>query len=492
MGQYIYKKGLPSFKKYDLFDYSEESWELTLKDSLFKGKGIRDISTLYIKGIDMIEDKEKKIDCRLFFNDYIELGKKLYELSTTEHTVCFLQNYEFDYSTLVSNYIEKHFLELCLTDEQTDYINCIMDKRDKFLDILGNDKDYYEFLDLIDGAIDLLYLLWYKLDYDIDKYLIKLLDILKKHLDKYNSVNNKKIGKLFLVFDCKNDLVFLYNEIKEIVNTNNIKLEKEVALSIAKKSTITKIDILNRFEEAPLVVRFTFDQFDDLKKIIIEFLEKYGFPYYIDPNDEDKFEYRFIINRDLKKEEKIIPADILILCSVYTYLLHSILENWDFADNKIKEIWGFKDKNLKSKKIKSIHEIRKRCKYFNNNISGRLFSFKGDINSDEVHDRFFKDKDSYDKCDNYFKSDKDNCYSESTIYNLCVAANEVMEKEYRYDEIDDKIKKCLVCGKEYYPSKKLYKFCSEDCKEIWTRDRKKKNQQNKRMRDKNKGIKREL
>lgn len=59
--KYIYTINLPSFEKYELFDPDEDTWEATKVIPDYKGKGIRDISTLYIKGIKRKDNLINKI-----------------------------------------------------------------------------------------------------------------------------------------------------------------------------------------------------------------------------------------------------------------------------------------------------------------------------------------------------------------------------------------------------------------------------------------------
>ena len=307
----------------------------------------------------------------------------------------------------------------------------------------------------------------------------------------YNSlISSKETINIFNLFlNCQCDLATLVEEIEKIVKNNDINLNKKVSLSNAKKSKVTKKDILNKFEEAPLTVIFTYYQIDDLQKIITEFIEKYGFPYYVFEEDEEK--YIKEINRiiDLNEEDSAIPCDILILNSIFNYLLYTILTEWKTADDKIKKIWGFDDKKLKSKNVTTIHNVKKMCKYFNSILTSKLYDFKSYIKNIDDENNFnvvsLDNKENYDDCDNYFKSDKDKCYYELLFNNLCIAANEILAKEYRYDEIDAKSKPCPNCGESFIPSKDFRTYCCEKCK---VEGRRKKKTENKRNERKNKNV----
>lgn len=494
MERYIYKDYLPSFERYELFDPNEEEWKIianAIPD--LKGKGIRDISTLYIKGIKRIDNLEDKIEYKEFFNDYIELGKKLYNLAITEHPVHFTQDYEFDITTFMSNYIERKFWELDLTILQKKSINDIINLRESFEDIVikDNNKAVYGILDLIDEILDLLFLLLCELDYEIEKYLNRLLEVIKSTIDMYNSlILDKETVKIFnLFFNCQCDLAMLVKEIKEIVKNSDIYLNKKVSLSPAKKSKVTKKDVLNKFEETPLTVIFTYYQIDDLQKIITEFIGKYGFPYYVFEEDEEK--YIKEINRiiDLSEEDSAIPCDILILNSIFNYLLYTILTEWKTADDKIKKIWGFDDKKLKSKNVTTIHNVKKMCKYFNSALTSKLYGFKNYIENVNDENNFnvvsLNNEEDYDNCDNYFKGDRDEGYYKLLFNNLCIAANEILTKEYRYDKIDAKSKSCPNCGKSFIPSKDFRTYCCEKCQ---VEGRRKKKAENKRNERKNKNV----
>lgn len=101
----------------------------------------------------------------------------------TEHSVHFQKNYELDIATLTSNYIEKIFWELPLSDLQENVIENIVELREDFVYLeLPNSYNglIWGIIELIDEIIDLLYLLLKEKHYEIDDDLNELWSILEK------------------------------------------------------------------------------------------------------------------------------------------------------------------------------------------------------------------------------------------------------------------------------------------------------------------------
>jgi len=487
---YIYKDNLPSFKKYELFDTMEENYKATTVIPTYKGRGIRGISTLYIKGIERIDDYNDRIEYKKFFNDYLKLGKDLFELSMTEHQVHFIENYEFDISTLISNYIESVFFEIPLTDLHRNIISSIEDLVKDFINMeLPNNYSgiVLGIIDLINEIMDLLFLLVNEKNYNIDDDLNEVWGVLEETVDICDDLNEKnKLDKILnILLDCQIKLSKLLEKIEKVVKNSEINLKKKISISNAQKKEIKKGNILNKDKESPLVVLFAYDQLNELKNIIDVFLNKYGFPYYVFSDDEKKYK-KYVNDKIIKIEDNvdIIPCDILILNSIFNYLLYTIVKDWKVADDKIKKIWNFDDKKLKSKNVTTIHNIKKMCSYFNNNLSSKLYEFKNYIHNIDDENNFnivpLNNEEDYNNCDNYFKNIKDGDYYQVLFNNLCIAANEVLTKEYRYDKINEKCDYCRNCGKSFTPSSKLKKYCCDECKIEGRRKKKTENKRNER------------
>ena len=88
--EYIILENLPLFEKYQLIDINETTWKDISKDKKNDNKDIIVIDRLYIKGINRISYNDRKIeDYSVFFKDYLSLGKRLFELSTTKNAISF-------------------------------------------------------------------------------------------------------------------------------------------------------------------------------------------------------------------------------------------------------------------------------------------------------------------------------------------------------------------------------------------------------------------
>lgn len=497
---YIFKGNLPSFEKYELFDPREEDWKATTKVPGFIPKGIRHINTLFIKGINKkdLTDEDEVIKYKDFLKRYLKLGEQLFNLSISENKLYFTPNYELSDDELNSNYIEKIILETSLTESQTKKFDSIINLRDDIEILLGTDNNIdiiYDILDVIDKLLDLTFILINELNYcigsDIDSNLDALCGLLEEMVDNYDiyidSHSEIKSTRDFLL-STKVEIHRLLQQVEKMALENNLNLDKKIALSVAKKNKSTKSNVYNYFEEPLLNVVFTYDQINELEKIIINFLIKNGFPYYILNEDEEKYSKMFP-NLDTRKDG-IIPCETLILNSIYSYMYDHLITKWHLADDRIKEIWGFDDKVSKRENIKRIEKIKRSYYYFNNKLSSNIYSFVNHKDSRKVEKRTgikdLDDKDDFTCCDNYFKiDDGDDMYYEQEFTNLCIAVNKIMEMEekYSYKRINDKIKPCPICHKGYIPNKDN-RSCHKECADEYTRRMDNERQRRKRVNDK--------
>jgi len=500
MEKYIYKdKNLLSFEKYELFDPSEENWRATTFIPSFP-QGVRHIDSLYIKGINRIFSS-KTINCKDFFSDYLKLGKKLFELATSRNKISFTLNEDLDDSELNSNYIEKvmtfdtavcssKMLNSNIGSNFSEKQNCILEEvlnlRDKF-STLAEDKNFnnliYGLIDIIDDIINLL-LENTTIQIDIYKNLCDLLGIVKKAYNYCNSGKNYsdvEITKNLLLAQAElSDLQF---RIEDIQKKNNFDLRKNLTISNRKKyETTTKTNVYNKFKDSLLEVVFTYNQIKDLKRIIINWLDNYGFPYYVKESDEveyrnkiieifklekeeNKNEYNGIIS--LKENEEIIPCNFLITNSIFCYMLYKIFDDWNAAEDNIKSIFGFENKSDFRDNRSRIQKIKDANKYYNNSVCSNIlgFSTKEYIVNEENTNNKFKDKDS--GCDLYFN-------------NLLLVSNRLIN-EKTLEPINIKQEKCPICGKKFTKNKDRRGYCSEKCAEKGkTEGNRKKKQKNKK------------
>ena len=96
----IYTDNLPAFEEYTIINNEEEVLKFLNKVS--NNKGILPIDTLYIKGINRI-DNNNCIGANKFFYDYLELGKQLFELSLLNNKMSFKIHNSFDNNLELNN-----------------------------------------------------------------------------------------------------------------------------------------------------------------------------------------------------------------------------------------------------------------------------------------------------------------------------------------------------------------------------------------------------
>lgn len=501
MKEKIYEdENLPSFERYELFDIFEDGLCPTLMFSS-DYKGVRDIDTLYIKGINKYNSHTKKIESEKFLEDYLKLGKKLFQLAISKNKIIFHLNKPLDDADFISYYIEEIYdndqalnfnekIDIDILTELTDYLGDqinsfteILDLRDQLIDI-GNENDFCKIIfitvDLIDDIINLFII---NLTLDLDFSLNRLLDIVKKIVDKYyseNALNNSaKILNIFL--SAQFDLNDLLEEVELLQKNKGFELKKHFSISNNTKNfqNMGKINIYNKFEKSPLEIKFAYSQLKDLKRIIINWLNDYGFPYYIRKKDEAKYRK----NTGMRDGDYCIPCNLLITNSIFSYMVYTIFDDWNVADINIKNIFGFDDNDIFSKNRSKIQEVIKSFHYYNNSVCSKILGFNTkeyviEDNEEDHEKKVFKE-------DSKFKEEG----SGKVLYfnNLLLAVNKLIEEKIR-EPINTSRKRCLTCGKVFIVSRKNRKYCSNVCKEKGTRKNNAKNKNKKYKKRDLKGI----
>ena len=87
MKDLIYFDNLPMYEKYEFIDTHND---------LYSGLNLtsRSVDNLYIKGINRINREEKTIPLEDFVNEYVKLGKKLFELVYKKHRIALKYTYQ--------------------------------------------------------------------------------------------------------------------------------------------------------------------------------------------------------------------------------------------------------------------------------------------------------------------------------------------------------------------------------------------------------------
>lgn len=438
---FVYVDDIPKFEKYDLVNVER----LPLHKTRFE------TSTLYIKGEKYVETKVKSVYFDYLFKDFCDLGKKLYQLAKQNSQILFDSTDIITDDDFESYYIEKEFFNLDLKIKSNELIEEIFDEyyaiKEKTINA-NEDMLVSNAYSITQNIINSLIFLCDRYKYDIDDYLTKILKMLK------NTKENKNYLALLM------NINFLYNEVYEIKQKQNLdfKLKKEV--SIASKYP-TKITIDNYYKEPPLFITFNFSQYEKIKKYIISWVKKYGLPYYPPLNLEEDYKERIKKEIEIKDDEIAIPCEPLIMTSIFSYLLYTIRNDWKKADSYIKSLFKFKEDNKLNDNKKQITKIKEAfshyCKKTITNLRGFECSYK---NIDKINDN------------NYFKNydDISQSYQEKIFNNICLASYYIIEdkinlkKQKTQLSTKNKKKQCAICGKWFTPNQNYRTFCSNKCK----------------------------
>lgn len=485
MSKYIYLKNLPLFERYELIDTNEETWKSTRNVGLFNNRGIRSINSLYIKGINKISDEDRKIDdYKVFFKDYLNLGKKLFELSTSKNKMSFIKPISIDDDSLIESKYNEEIRDTSSFDKK------YWDKLDKIYNLYNSIEGVYEneiynnyvfnLIDKVDKILNSLMVLDMKFNYDVEDEVHTLYDFFSDYYDYFMDAKDDE-DLIDYKFD---DLDELIETIENIKKENEFNLKKELALSNAKKRVnydTNHVEFNNYFKESPIDIKFTYDQIKDLKRIIIAWLKKYGFPYYVKKEDEIKYREKIksIKEFNISDNEFLIPCENLIVNSIYTYLFYSILIKQQEADLVIKQTFGIGNK-LTRDKLKEINELRKAYKHYFYNVCDEIFDIKLKFNKN-----FILISDEAKKVSkNRFIKEKIARYYEMYFNNLCIAVNILLEEETKYNVFSDK-KQCPICKKWLSPEEFKYKkYCSDKCQKEGNRKQENLNKKRQRKEEK--------
>lgn len=469
---YIYKDNLPNYESYELFDPNEDDWFAATK--ALNNKGVRPISTLFIKGKNRV-NKGNSIEVENFFNQYLKLGKKLYKLAINSGNISFTPIRELDEEEIESNYIENIELDTSFSDPQNQLINNILNIEDELYDMLDESDKLFQFIiniiDLEKLIIEKIYLLNNETDIDVTKYLsdtFKVLNEIKKIVG--NKVSYLNLIEKGLEIDC------IINDIDNDIN-NKIDINKLISISNATKKKPNKINIDNKFKKPPINVYFSYNKIKEIKKILFDWLDEFGFPYYINTDDEDEFKKYITEKFNINNNESIIPAETLIINSIYNYMLYTIFKDWKKTDEKIKKMFNFNDKKKVRNNITTIKEYNNFLSYYNN-CNNIIFKFNCKNIKKDIDNKF-----DYSMNDNYLKNKIDeDIFEEEYVNNLCLVMNKIVENKIKDIKINDKYKKC-ICGKWFIPTKQNKNYCSDECSIIGRRYKNRINRRNDRKRD---------
>ena len=469
---YIYKDNIPSYKSYELFDPNDDDWFSATK--ALNNKGVRPISTLFIKGKNKV-NKSNNIEVENFFNQYLKLGEKLYKLALNGGNISFTPIRELDEEEIESNYIENIILNTNIPDPQSDLIDGILNIEDELYDMLdGNDRLFRFIINIIDLEkliIGKIYLLIHETDIDVTNYLnntFKVLNEIKIMID--NNISYLDLIEKGFEIDC------IINDIDDDIN-NNIDINKLVSISNATKKKPNKINIDNKFKKPPINIYFSYNQIKNIKNILISWLDEFGFPYYINSDDEEKFKKYLTNNFNINDDENIIPAESLIINSIYNYMLYTIFKNWKKTDDKIKKLFNYNEKKKMRNNITAIKEYNNFLSYYNNCVN-IIFEFNSKNIKKDIDNKF-----NYSMSNNYLKNKIDeDIFEEEYVNNLCLVMNKIVENKIKNIKINDKYKKC-ICGKWFIPTTKNKNYCSDECRIIGKRNKNTINRRNSRKSD---------
>ena len=435
MKDLIYFDNLPMYEKYEFIDTHND---------LYSGLNLtsRSVDNLYIKGINRINREEKTIP----LEDFIIALKYTYQIT---------ENID-----LKDRYVFKNYFELIdgLELEELKLISSISNSLNKlayFNTIPSVDKTINtKIIDMGQELLDDLIILYDEIRLDIYPYLYKLDDTIASEINLLDKECCSIVKNL--IFD---DEDFNFSEIKEI-QTMCVEDLNSILDELSRETPIQKIEIIlnnslkkelsnNKIKDLKYInninyygsdmksfMTFLFEdtQLKDIKKAIIPFIEKFGFPYY-NNNNED-----------------IIPCNILIENSIFYYMYYTLFSDWQTADKRILEVFDFipKEKFKKSKELENktfFQTNRKSIIFYKNNWLRYNDFVCHDILGMKYCYKEVKDVTNYN--DNHFNIIGKNGFNYKIVfYNLCTAMNMLLQEKTDYFTTDTKIDNCKFCGKE--------------------------------------------
>lgn len=484
----IYTDNLPAFEEYTIINNQEEV--LGSLNRITNNKGILPIEALYIKGTNRI-DNNNCIGANKFFYDYLELGKQLFELSLLNNKMSFKIHNSFDNNLELNNYYleriirendfdipglyeeEKELLDeiqRCIgsfeklkkrfshrATEIDRLINMSREIETTLLILTSKSISKNEFVKLFNLSKEAKRKISSNSEFHcpIFKELYTLLDILNSTIGLLSETSEKKslyisifeeekenIFSVPKILDmCRNDLEDLLKVVEDKKFELKFDLKKEISLSKIKKlDDISNINIINKFEEPILTITYSYNQLEDLKKVLIPWLKKYGFPYY-NPTIS------------LNDNEELIPCNILITNSIFNYMYYSLYVEWQTTDKRILDIFGFDTTKSFRENRSSIINIKNDLDYYNNQVTSKIQDF----------DCSCYEKDSFKGSDNYFNYlTEDGDLKETIFNNLCIAMNKIVKEKTTKFIANHKLENCSICGKAFEPGK-YRKVCSDEC-----------------------------
>lgn len=495
-GKMIYIDNIPSFEEYDLVDLNTYNTLFLMKmyneehsDKISKGIRIPDRMFIIGKGMQPNNDSNRTINAKTFYEDYLKLGKKLFELSTSKYNIEFEYSYQLDDDDLyLKHLVFNTEYETMMREKYENYIDEIYTIREEagvYLSYTIFEEKYSIFFDLTDKILNMIYILYSVFNQDVEEYLKKLETTMSEIFEYCIQIDIDKSKDIFNGLEnINNKLLILLKNIRNGMRNNNFDIRKKTITSSRKKTdNITNIDFYNKMNQYPITVKFTYSQFKELKRIIKTWLKKYGFPYYV--NQEDVKKYEIEINKilKLKEDEMAVPCDILIIHSVYNYMLYMLFTDKNKTDDKIKRLFNF-NSDSKSKNKSNVFSIRNNFNYYNNIVCTYiLLNFKSSYVYNEVYDEKELRKDNY-LCD-YIE--KKGCYEDRTFNNLCIAFGLMLKDEILYETPVSDEKRCSVCGNWFIPNREFKVYCSKECQEPGnTRENTKNKRKNRNIKKSNK------
>lgn len=490
----IYIDNIPRFEEYDLIDLNTDNTFFLMKkyneehiNKISKGTRLPDRMFIVGKRIQKNnEDSDRTINAKTFHDDYLKLGKKLFELSTSKHDIEFEYSYQLDNDDLYLKHLVTNYeYEIMMREKYEDYLDeiyTIREEAEVYLDNTVFEEKYGVFLDLTDKILNIICILYSVFNQDVEEHLKRLETIMSEIFEYCIQIDIDKSKDIFNGLENINDkLLILLKNIRSGMENNNFDIRKITITSSRKKmDNITNIDFYNKMNEYPITVKFAYSQFKELKRIIKTWLRKYGFPYYVNQKDVKKYEIEINKILKLKEDEMAVPCDILIIHSIYNYMLYTLFTDKNKTDDKIKRLFNF-NSDSKSKNKSNVFSIRDNFNYYNNIVCTHiLLDFKSSYNPNDEEDEEKLRKDNY-LCD-YIE--KKGCYEDRTFNNLCIAFELILKDEILYETPVSDEKKCSVCGNWFTPDKYHKIYCSEICKPNGKRGKEKLNKRTQRKKNK--------
>ena len=272
----IYLENIPMYEEYDLIDLNENDTIFLMKMYEKEHKNKISNGTRLPDGMFIIGRKKQKnnnsVSAEQFFKDYLKLGKDIFNLAISKKDIEIQYPYKLsdDYIYLkhIASDPEFEFKMREKYDYHLDEIYTIKEEVCVYLEDKAYEESLSDFQTLTDENLNIIYVLHIFFKQEVKDKLEKLINIMAKIFECCLQIDTKFSEDIFTKL-CKinKELQIMLNDLEIEMKNKNLNIRKKTITSNARKlENITNIDFINLTNDYPIKIKFTYNQFKQLKK----------------------------------------------------------------------------------------------------------------------------------------------------------------------------------------------------------------------------------